>query len=607
MDPLTNLAIRPPILPRVPPHVAPMRVPAAANDARMGTVVAGGEKLHDEAQALHRPPQLSAEDLAQQKKLDRLNTASAAFEAPLTMEGIGFVGGGVLGGAAGMLKWTRGKAGIQSALMGPVQALRETRLNNVFLLPAKFMESVAGFASGAGGKAQAWASPAAARAEKLTVKATKRSARLSEKAAPIFSWGGNVLDRFAETSVGGKVQNWVGSSSARRLESVSRNHDKIVAKTFDLATTEVNGVFTKLKNLVTGTKAATGLAVPSELHTVMGELKIAHGLTGAKARAEGFAKAAQELQKVMQNTKLEGQAAGVAGKLATQLERAATSAMAVHSYQGAANGTLRMAAKTALQSVGRVPLFGAIVGVGVAFGIGAKVVSHNIEKKRTKATYDAIVAAAGGNANSPYVQNILKASHGEGRTGIMKTVSGIASEGMNAVWGLVPHGGGPALMAGQFAPMAMDMLATSDPTLAAFNLLDAHAKGTAPAPDDKRIEAYRHLIAPRPEAAAKGGFYANMSRPVAEEFLKKNLSPQAAIALLTDDARYDAFLREMTDAAKAQTGNDNETGQVNSHPNIGPKAAVDMAQKAERPQLQLGQERQHHGRIEHAQLGHAAG
>ncbi|MFZ8477852.1 hypothetical protein ACO1MN_16460, partial [Staphylococcus aureus] len=79
-----------------------------------------------------------------------------------------------------------------------------------------------------------------------------------------------------------------------------------------------------------------------------------------------------------------------------------------------------------------------------------------------------VVQAAGGDNNNAYIQNVFKVQRGEGLNRAARTAAGVANEGFNAVWGLVPHGGGPAMMAGQMVPQAVEMMLHGDPYFAAF-------------------------------------------------------------------------------------------------------------------------------------------
>lgn len=509
-----------------------------------------------------------------QLEVARLQKVKSIFMMPATFEFIGMLGGGALGLVTGKLGLQKATAAIGMIFKAPTQALRNTSMGDLFHLPGNYFKAASQEAAGAGEKATSWAEAASKRAQTFEQTATAMQTRASSMVTPVRRAVGNGITAFESTGTGKGLHGAVDRLMHSRKAAAIAKHDAVFEKAQTALTTQasagwkqsISGFFSRTFK---GTRAATVEA--GELSHIM------HELNAAKGNHTELKAVASRVESLVAGKTLSPEAAARAGNVSKHLGKLISSAQALDTYGNAASGSMKTMVKAMGKAVARIPVFNALLTVGIVAGVGATVVAAKAESKQGKEAF-ADLSSQLASSNSGFLQAVKNAQKSQGMMGTLKTgvkLTGVVADGV--MW-MMPGGGGMAMMGAVMIPQLCEGLVPENKLLGAYVALQKNEAGELQLAPDGKVEAIRYLVAAMPAVAAKGGFYNRLSKPIAEEIVARNLSTADTIKLFGDEAAFTALASEvaakqaqtMTAEAKAKTANDN------------PKAASALA--AEAPQ-----------------------
>lgn len=521
-----------------------------------------------------------------QTEVARLRSVKSTFMIPATLEIAGIFIGGALSWVTGKLGLQKATAAIGIALKAPVQALRNTSIADTFRLPANFLKAASQEATAAGEKASGWAEATAKRSVTLEQSAAAMESRASSFATPLRRTVGKSIEAFESTGVGKSLHGAVDRLMHSRKAAAFAKHDAVFEKAQTAMTTQasagwkqsISGFFSRTFKR---TQAATVEA--GELSHIM------HGLNAAKGNSAELKAVASQLESLMANKTLSAEATARAGNVSKHLGKLIGSAQALDTYGNAASGSMRTMAKAMGKAVSRIPVFNALLTVGIAAGVGATIVAANAESKQAKEAF-ADLSNQLGNSNSGFLQAVKKAQQSQGMMGKVKTGVKLVGEAADGIMFMLPGGGGMAMMGAVMVPQLCESLVPENKLLGAYVALKKNDAGELQLAPDGKVEAIRYLVAAMPAVAAKGGFYNRLSKPIAQEIVERNLSTADTIKLFGDEVAFTTLASEvaakqaqtMTTEAKAKAANDNpETAKVPQHPAaVKAQAAMTSAEHA---------------------------
>lgn len=496
-----------------------------------------------------------------QQEVARLQKTKSTFMMPATLEIVGMLGGGALGWVTSKLGWKKATAAIGMVFKAPTQALRNTSIGGLFRLPSNYLKAASQEAAGAGEKAAGWAEGASKRAVALEQSATALESRAASFAAPLRRTVGNGIEAFESTSVGKGLHGAVDRVMHSRKAAAVAKHDAVFAKAQTALTTQASvGWKQSISGFVSKTFKRTSPATVEA-----GELShIMHELNAAKGNHAELKAVASRVESLVAGKTLSPEAAARAGNVSKHLGKLIGSAQALDTYGNAASGSMKTIAKAMGKAVSRIPVFNALLTVGVAAGVGATLVAANAESKQAKEAF-ADLSNQLGNSNSGFLQAVKNAQKSQGMMGTLKTGVKLVGDVADGVMFMLPGGGGVAMMGAVMIPQLCESLVPENKLLGAYVALQKNEAGELQLAPDGKVEAIRYLVAAMPAVAAKGGFYNRLSKPIAEEIVARNLSTADTVKLFGDEAAFTALASEvaakqaqtMTADAKAKTANDN--------------------------------------------------
>ncbi len=484
MDPLNTQGFAPPITsPRKLGKKAAAQINRRANSAtKEGKAVTMGS----EAVAAVTPV-ATVED----RKIKTLRGIQSNADIPFQMEFFGGIGGGILAWVATKTGSLRARTVIKSITHAPVKALRETKLNEFYKLPAHYMEQV---------RFHAHESAVYSIAEKQVPKAER-------------TWN--------------PVQAWKNSSA--RKEEITKaiasmdTKDAALAgvKNADKAAMMAENAASRAKNLeASGAKfGATFYEKTSSIFTpIKNSIKTGLG----KLDTMSFGRGVEKLTNKLPSWKFLD---GVRGKnvsgLASSFKRAG----------------------------GRTSLFAAIIGLGVTAGVGATILTARKGSKEARKAIENITADIG-DPKDPLVVAITESYHtGHAKRTLGHTMSAAGDVVNGALIAEVGAGTGgmPVFAASMALPMVGSMLVKDDATLNAYANLKQADEMHVSLPAEQKVELVKQLISVVPSVAAHGGEYNKLTAPVAEAIVAKNLSTRDTMKLLANQTQFMSLAQEVFD------------------------------------------------------------
>lgn len=522
-------------------------------------------------------------------------------------EFFGGIGASVLGWLAVKAGSTKAKAGIDSVLRAPFETLY-TPINKIQEIPSIYMQKVKGYSEKAGGAAAAeWAPKANAKATQLEASGAKFAADVNAKATPALqplrSAVRDGLNSFEKTSLGSGLRNGIERITDWRAASNMKRYAKRVENLELSLTQKTPGMFDGVKKFFTG-KQLPSIGAHPELAEVTGHIANVRSATTVADRVSHMNLAKEALAKL----KFHPDSA-----LVSRVEHIESHLLKSHSaienvmhFEGLKGQGLTSMAKSFGRALGKVPVFGAIIGVGAAAGITVAVMNQRKESREAKVARNEIQEAVG--ANNPLMAVIDKAYSKAGRGRAAKTGLTMVGEVANGAMGMTVHGGGLGMIGMSMVPMIGTMLVPENPLLNSYaNLRAEETRGVQLDPATK-LMMIRQLVACMPAVASNGGMYNRLTLPVAEAIMDKNLSVKETMQLLGNDAAFGKLAAEVQAEQKKAIEAIKESAPAPGHAPIA--AATGMGTKVDATHLSAGRpsltiaNAAHEGRV--AQLQKAA-
>lgn len=530
------------------PHGSHIPRPTATETAGKGAISASSK-----ARSPHLDPT--------QQNVARLEGVKSAFMMPAQMEFFGMLGGGALGWVTNKFGWQRATAALGMLFKAPVQALRQSSLAEFFHVPANFLKAAATEASTAGGKAQGWAESATRQAKTLEKTAKQLDGRAASVLEPIGKSVGSSVGWFERTPVGKSLHSMFDSLMHGRKAAAIAKHEAVFAKAQGAFTTEASAGWRAsagnfFSRIFKGTQPVT---VPAgELSSMM------HGLSAAKGDHAKLKAFAGNLETLIADGALSAEAKARAGNVAKHVGKLVGSAHAMETYGSAAGGSMKTMVKAMGKAIGRVPVFNALLAVGITAGVGATMLAAKAESKEAKLAFDDLSDQLR-SSDSGFLDAVKKVQKSQGMWGVAKTgmkLTGVVADG--AMW-MLPGGGGMAMMGAVMLPQLCESLVPGNPTLGAYVALQKNERGELKLDTEAQTQAIRQLVGVMPAVAAQGGFYNRLAQPIAAEIVSRKMNTQQVIQLLGDNAAFTALSSEVaakraqaaTAEAKAKVANDN--------------------------------------------------
>lgn len=492
-----------------------------------------------------------------QQTVVRLDGAKNLFMFPAQMEFIGGIAGAALGWVTSKFGWQRATAAIGMVLKAPVHALRNTTLANLFQVPANFLNEASEEATRAGDKAKGMATRTKLKADDWAKLGTSAETRVATFFKPARKMIGAGIERFE----GSGIHDMFNSALKNRHTAAIARHDTAFTNIEKALTTEAStdwkaSIGNFFSRRFKGTQPAT---VPvGELSSIM------EGIQGAKGDATALKTVATDLEKLIASDSLGAEAKARAGNVTKHIGKLIGSAHAMDTYGKAIGGNMKTMVKAMGAAVGRVPVFNALLAVGITAGMGATLLASRAESKEAKLAFKDLSSQLGA-SDSGLLEAVKKAQKSQGMMGVAKTGMRLVGNVADGAMWMLPGGGGAAMISASVLPMLFEMLAPGNPTLGAFVAISKDDTGALKLDRDARVQAIRHLVAVMPAVAAKGGLYNHLAQPIAAEMVERNLSTKQVVQLLGNNASFTQLSREVaekisqkgTAVAKANVSNDN--------------------------------------------------
>ena len=484
---------------------------------------------------------------------------------------------GGLAGLFGWLGWKGGAFALRRWFQAPMNALFRTSVAEATSLPANAARSAADIARETKvekprnaqkpmsekeladeQKAIQWRKNKVAELEGKTADWDKRGA----------GWRASIKKFFAETRA--KVSAWLKSISsdnwfAKRMQSftewrVKRHAPKVEKSMKSLL--EGGHEHAGLQSIFDAPEAMakkaseSGKALDTEKHAIAVEqkkifqpvfdlVKEAMEAKDPTVRKQLLEKALAEVETII--TTVTGENAKLAHGIRDGLKATLKTIGTLEHHVAALSAGLHGQVKNLLRIAGKIPVFYAIVGAGVAAGAVASALTagrdNKLAKKAIKEMADDI-----GDANHPIVE---RASKLESKTAGRRWVSAglnVAGDGamlapVNGAMGMV------AIFGASQLPQLGQMMMPENQSLAAYMTLKKAEQGKLQLEPQQKVEMLRHLVTAVPAFSKHGGVNNALSAPVAVEIAKREMSVRDTMRFL---ANPDQFMKLVNDVAATQ-------------------------------------------------------
>ena len=497
-----------------------------------------------------------------QQNVARLEGVKNIFMLPGQMELIGALGGGALGWVTSKFGWQRVTATLGMLFKAPVQALRDTTIAGFFRVPANFFKAARGEAASAGDKASGMADWASRHAESWSEAGARAESRVAAISEPVSKNIGKGITRFEGSGLGQGVHGMFDRLIHSRQAAAVRRHEKAFTAAQTALTSEASTSWGgSIKNFF------SRKVMRNSAPTVdVGELSsIMHGIEGAKGDVSGLQSVASQLETLIADGSLSAEAKARAGSVSKHIGKLVGSAHAMDTYGSANGGSMKTMVKAMGKAIARVPIFNALLVVGITAGVGATILAAKAESNEAKLAFSDLNSQLGA-SDSGFLEAVKKAQKSQGMWGVTKTGMRLVGNVADGAMWMLPGGGGIAMMGAVMLPQLCESLVPGNPTLGAFVAISKDDAGALKLDRDARIQAIRNLVAVMPAVAAKGGFYNHLAQPIAAEMVERNLSTTQIVKLLGDNTAFTQLSREVAEktsqkgaeAAKAKVSNDNE-------------------------------------------------
>ncbi len=279
---------------------------------------------------------------------------------------------------------------------------------------------------------------------------------------------------------------------------------------------------------------------------------------------------------------LTGADAKLAHGIRDGIQAAIKTATTLDHHVAALGAGLRGQVKNVMRMAGKIPVFYAIVGAGVAAGAVASALNAKRENKLAKqAVKD--MADDIGDAKHPIVQ---QASRLEEKTKSRRWVSaGLNTIGDGAM--LAPVNGMmgfAAVMGASQLPQVGQLIMPANQSLSAYMMLKKAENGSVKLEPQQKVEMLRHLVTAVPAFAKQGGVDNTLATPVAVEIAKREMSVRDTMRFL---ASPDAFMNLVTNVATEQKKINASTAPASSAIGAAPAAVAKPAAQTPTPALSI--------------------
>lgn len=511
---------------------------------------------------------------------------------------------------------------LSTFLSAPAEALRATRLVDILHAPANWFKAVANHSGQVGSaRGDRWAKVATEKAARWEERAARGDARLAEATRGMRGGIGRGLDRIGETSVGGRLHGWMQGVFKSSAERASGREAQAAKDALHAVTHESKWFGARMFDKIRG-RAPKPVAM-GELASHYHAFEAAGNLQGA-AKVERLNQLADSLSQQATVNAFEGEASNRASALLKQVKRAARYAESGHMYGSAAEGSLSKSMGVLAKAAGRVPVLGALLGLGVAAGIGATYVTHRQDSDAAKEALAQLKQDLEGNAHNPLLKAV-EASYVK-QKGWRSVKTGIEAAGTVADGMLFKdlHNPSTSLVMTQMLPFLTHDLVPENRLLSAYAALNKADAGELQLTREQRVEALRELIGVMPNVVAHGGVYNRLVRPIAEEMVTREMSAKQVVQLLADERGFTMLTDEVSrkreaalKEAKAKAAAEDAppaTAKTTATP-VAPVAAPAATGEtkaesayhaAEKPQLAVvSGDRQHEGKVSELALKRA--
>lgn len=605
MEPLANLAARPPITPHtvVAPHAphAKARPPVAANDAPMGTVAS--EEKHP-AQAAKAPAAKSAHRM-EDAALSTLQTVQRIGSSVWTIGWVSIPGfpmplpiPAIVGSVAGLMGMKSVKTAIDMAIHGTTQAIQDLPVNKLHHLPGQILKNASHIAAESQAvRAQNWATPIAKVADRMNSRMDKVAGGVGTVFAPVGKATGRAVDGFGESSVGKFVSRQLEGISQWRL---ARHQAKLTPHL-----EAVQAGFTQqprgFKDWILR-RPPVKIEMPAELHGVQTQVAAAMSKTGAE-RVKGLNAALQSVTELGRKTNLADGVSAHAQAIESKLIKAVRTSGKMQHLAEVAQGGVSTLLKNIAKNGGKTKLFTAAIGTALVAGAGVSILMAGRESRQAHEALQEMIADVG-SADNAYIASVKAKNTRQNMGRPVSVAANIAAETMmlngNDISAIAP-----AIAAQAGASAAGALLVGDNPTLNAYMTKKAAERGEIQLSVKDDLDVRKQLVAASSAVPKHEGIYNRMVTPVATYMQEKNMSAAEMVKTIADPARFSALLKAREAELKASTANDNEAGQVNANPDISPKANAEARyQQADKPattQVLGGANSIHHGVLGAAQ------
>ena len=565
------------------PTATGIRAPSYAQLSRADKIKVG---LADDI-GINKP---KIEPTKEDKRIQRYQKVESVANTLYMGEFAGFLASLTIGAGAKRLGLTRTRSVLHAIFTAPFEALRETRLNELHQLPAHYMKAVHRHAQEAAqdaalriikkankGKTEAeiaeifantdWANfdYSQLRGGKTTKKimdAAERNMESLSKSGEAFGakvagqMSGSTskadaalhqgLTSLSNTDAGrgaeGLVQRFINWRGEQRLKA----HTKALGKAEHALTHETPDIFGKIKNFFTGRKPQV-FSEHAALSEATNYMTAARNATDSAERATHMKLAYSSLEEAAKNAKGDKALLGRIGKVIDHVKKSGSAAESVHFLEGMKAEGLSGMVKSLGKAGGRIPLFTALLGIGIAGGVGAKLLISRQQGRQEREALHQMIADIGDD-NHPLVE-AAKRSHlkqAGGRT--FGTGIAIAGDVLNGALASSPMGAGngAVLTAAMTLPMIGPMLVKENPLLNAYATLKQADEGKIDLPEGQKQLCVAQLVAALPNVAEHGGIYNRLVPPVAEAITAKNLTAGQTVKLLADEVQFTALAAEVS-------------------------------------------------------------
>lgn len=481
-----------------------------------------------------------------QARAATLQSVSSIAMAPTMIE----LGGMFGGGALGFLGLNKAASFMKVVFAAPVEALRATALGDLMHLPANWFKAVAKHAPGMGARGERWAEAAQNKAARFEQLASARDAAAAKRTGDLFASVGKTLDGAQNTGAGGALHGFLSDVVQGRATAAGGRHAKALGAATEAATREGAGFFKRIGHFVMRTKPA--LVEAGALAPALSQLQMANALQGAQ-KAEHLGKLVSTLETQVAANAFSGEALHRANAVMKHATKAMKSAQAMDMFAkagGSAKTMLGVFAKAAT----RIPVFNAMVMVGVGTGVMALGLRARGESKQAKAAFNDLLADIGEAGRDSDFAKAVKMAH-RSQNGWATAKAGLETVGQVAdgmMW-LAPGGVGAAVITAQMLPVALSALVSDNPLLAAYKGLQQHEAGTLKFEHpSQQLGLVKQLVAAMPAASVHKGMGNALVTQSATEMLERKMSVKQMVQLLSNDTQFTQFLAEVSAKNEAQ-------------------------------------------------------